>query len=131
MLNVAIIEDDPNMREMLRIHLSGIGLALELFEDAAAGIRAILAKKPDLVLLDLVLPDLGGLEVLNALKSDESTRTLPVIVITSMTNDETFAEATRLGVDAFLTKPIQRDVLIKTVLGQIAKRVQTAPRKSG
>ena len=119
MQRIAFIDDDPNMREMLRIHLSAIGFAVETFADAATGIRAILENPPDLLVLDLLLPDLGGLEVLQALKGDEATKDLRVIVLTSRTDDETLAEAKRLGADAFLTKPVRREELIEGVLNQL------------
>ncbi|MBI4290931.1 MAG: response regulator [Betaproteobacteria bacterium] len=122
MPRIVVIDDDVNMRDLLRIHLSRVGLAVEAFEDASLGIHSILENRPDLVVLDLLLPDLGGLEVLKALKSDLATKDLPVVVLTSRTDEATFTEAKRLGADAFLIKPISRDELTGTVLGQLAKR---------
>jgi DNA-binding response OmpR family regulator len=116
MPRIAVIDDDPNMRDLLRIHLSRIGLTVEVFEDAASGIRAILSNPPDLLVLDIMLPDLGGLEVLGALKGDASTKHIPVVVLTSRTDDETHAQARLLGANAFLTKPIKREQLIEGVL---------------
>ena len=119
MRRIAVIDDDPNMRDMLRIHLSAIGLAVETFVDASTGIRSILENPPDLLVLDLLLPDLGGLEVLQAVKGDAATKHVRVVVLTSRTDDETFAQAKRLGADAFLTKPIKREELIEGVLNQL------------
>lgn len=121
MPRIAVIDDDRNIRDLLRIHLAGAGLGVDVYEDAAAGIRSILANRPDLVVLDLMLPDLGGLEVLNALKGDASTARMPVVVLTSLKDDSIFTEAKRIGADAFLTKPVSRDELIRTVLGQLAR----------
>ena len=116
MRRIAVIDDDSYMRDLLRIHLSAIGLAVEVFEDAAAGIRGILNSPPDLLVLDLMLPDLGGLEVLQALKGDEATKHIPVVVLTSKTDDETYTQARRLGAGTFLTKPVRREDLIEGVL---------------
>jgi DNA-binding response OmpR family regulator len=122
MRRIAVIDDDPNMRDLLRIHLSAIGLVVEGFEDAATGIRSILQSPPDLLVLDLLLPDLGGLEVLQALKGDVATKQIPVVVLTSRTDSDTFAQAKQLGADAFLTKPIRREELIDGVLNQLMRR---------
>ena len=121
MPRVAVIDDDTFMRDLLRIHLSGVGLAVDVFEDAAAGIRAILANRPDLVLLDIMLSDLGGIEVLAALKYDEATRNIPVVVLTSMSDDSGSSAAQRLGADAFLNKPMSREELVGTVQDLLAK----------
>lgn len=122
MRRIAVIDDDPNIRELLRIHLSAIGLIVEAFEDASAGIRSILKTPPDLVVLDLLLPDLGGLEVLEALKGDTATKDIPVVVLTSRKDNDTFAQAKQLGANAFLTKPVRREELIDGVLNQLMKR---------
>ena len=116
MRRIAVIDDDRNMRDLLRIHLSAIGLAVEVYEDASTGIRAILETPPDLLVLDLMLPDLGGLEVLEALKGDPATKAIPVVALTSRTDEDTYAQARRLGANAFLTKPIRREDLIENVL---------------
>lgn len=119
MPRIAVIDDDPNIRELLRIHLSRIGLTVEVFADAAAGIRSILENHPDLLVLDLMLPDLGGLEVLQALKGDAATKHIPVVVLTSRKDDDTLVQAKGLGVDLFLTKPIRREELIEGVLNKL------------
>jgi DNA-binding response OmpR family regulator len=119
MKRIAVIDDDPNMRDMLRIHLSAIGLEVATFEDAATGIRSILENPPDVLVLDLLLPDLGGLEVLQALKGDAATKHVRVVVLTSRKDEETFAQARRLGADGFLTKPVKREELIEGILKQL------------
>ena len=121
MPRIVVIDDDASIRDLLRIHLSGVGLTVEVFEDASAGIRSILENHPDLLMLDLVLPDLSGLEVLQALKDDLATKDMPVVVLTSKTDGDTFLQAKRLGADAILTKPVRREELIACVLTQLAK----------
>jgi DNA-binding response OmpR family regulator len=122
MARIAVIDDDANMRDLLRIHLSNIGAKVDVFADASAGIRYILETPPDLLVLDLILPDLCGLEVLRAMKADAATRNIPVVVLTSRTDDQTLEQAKQIGVDAFLTKPLQREDLIESVLNQLVKR---------
>lgn len=116
MPRISVIDDDPNIRELLRIHFSRIGFEVDVFEDAAKGIRSLLENPPDLLVLDLMLPDLGGLEVLQAVKGDPATKHVRVVVLTSRADDNNVAEAKRLGADAYLTKPILREELIESVL---------------
>jgi DNA-binding response OmpR family regulator len=119
MPRISVIDDDAYMRDLLRIHLSRAGMTVQVFEDAATGIRSLLETPPDLLVLDLMLPDLGGLEVLQALKADPASQHIPVIVLTSKTDDDTFTEAKRLGANAFLTKPIRREALIDSIWAQL------------
>jgi DNA-binding response OmpR family regulator len=112
---ILVIEDDLTFLELLRVHLSGAGHAVEVAEDAAVGLRAIVLNPPDLVLLDLNVPYLHGFEVLEALRSDPLTRSIPVVIITGRDDEQTYDEARRIGADAYLTKPVQRDALMKAV----------------
>lgn len=125
MPRIAVIDDDAFMRDLLRIHLSGVGLTVDTFEDAATGIRAIMENRPDLVVLDIMLPDLGGIELLAALKFDEATKNIPVVMLTSITDDNCFMAAKRLGANAFLNKPVSREDLIGTVLKQLSNPADT------
>ena len=121
MQRIAVIDDDPNMRDLLRIHLSAVGFVVEGFEDASSGIRGLLKRPPNVLILDLMLPDLGGLEVLQAIRGDVSTKHLKVLVLTSRKDDETYAKAKELGADGYLTKPIRREELIESVLNLLYK----------
>lgn len=115
MAKVLIIEDDVTMLELLRVHLKAVGHAVRVASDAADGIRYILADKPDLILSDVGMPYLDGMELLRALRSDASTMRIPVIFLTGRDDDETLVKARQLGVDDFLTKPIQVEDLLSSI----------------
>ena len=115
MARILVIEDDTTFLGLLRAHLSGVGHTVETAEDAALGLRAIVADPPDLVILDLTVPYLDGFELLEAVRSDSMTRTLPVVVITGRTDDESYMKATKIGVNGYLTKPVERGELIKAI----------------
>lgn len=119
MAKILIVDDDEGMTDLLKLHLTREGLDIESAPDAAVALRFIITNPPDLILLDVEMPYMGGLEVLKALKSDPATRAKPVIVLTSRTDDECFSEARSLGADAFLTKPVSREKL----LGEVALRL--------
>lgn len=110
-----IIEDDVTMLDLLRVHLKAAGHAVRVASDAADGIRAILAETPDLVLSDIAMPYLDGIELLRALRSDPMTMRIPVIFLTGRDDDDTLVKAHQLGVDDFLTKPIQVENLLSSI----------------
>ena len=110
-----IIEDDVTMLELLRVHLKAAGHAVRAASDAADGIRYILAETPDLILSDIAMPYLDGMELLRALRSDPATIRIPVIFLTGRDDDDTLVKARQLGVDDFLTKPIQVEDLLSAI----------------
>jgi DNA-binding response OmpR family regulator len=110
-----IIEDDVTMLDLLRVHLKAVGHSVRVASDAADGIRYILADKPDLILSDVGMPYLDGMELLHALRGDPETRRIPVIFLTGRDDDDTLVKARQLGVDDFLTKPIQVEDLLSAI----------------
>ncbi len=119
MAKIVVIEDDLTFLDLLRVHLASAGHEVQIAEDAVLGLRAIIDNAPDLILLDLSVPYLDGFEMIAALRSDPATRDIPVIVLTGRGDDETYTEARRLGAAQLLTKPVERDLLIKAINGQL------------
>jgi len=116
---IVVIEDDLTFLDLLRVHLAGAGHEVLTAEDAALGLRAIIAGAPDLILLDLSVPYLDGFEMLETLRTDPATRNIPVIVLTGRGDDETYSRARELGAAQLLTKPVERDLLMKAIDGQL------------
>jgi DNA-binding response OmpR family regulator len=112
---ILVIEDDVTFLGLLRVHLSSAGHQVRIAEDAAIGLRSVVADPPDLVILDIYIPYLDGFELLEALRLDPATRDIPVIVLTGRGDDETFAKAQRIGVADYFTKPIQGDQLLASI----------------
>ena len=115
MAKLLLIEDDVSMLELLRVHLKAAGHSVRVASDAADGIRYILAETPDLILSDIAMPYLDGMELLRALRSDQKTMRIPVIFLTGRDDDDTLVKAHQLGVDDFLTKPIQVEDLLSAI----------------
>jgi DNA-binding response OmpR family regulator len=113
--NLLVIDDDVGLLDLLRVHLKAAGHAVRTAADAADGIRAILADPPDLILSDVSMPYLDGLELLRALRSEALTMKIPVIFLTGRYDDETLLNAQKFGVDDFLTKPIQAEDLLASI----------------
>jgi DNA-binding response OmpR family regulator len=135
---IVVIEDDPTFLDLLRVHLASAGHEVLTAEDAALGLRAIITEQPELILLDLTVPYLDGFEMIRVLRNDPATKKIPVVVLTGRRDDETFAEARKLGASQFLTKPVTRDVLIKAIetqlgaakLGSVKPHARTKNKKS-
>lgn len=127
MARILIVDDDQGMTDLLKIHLKREGMIIEAAADAAIALRSIIKNPPDLIILDIEMPYMGGLEVLKALKSDPATGKLPVIVLTSRTDEECFSEAKSLGADAFLNKPVSKENLLGEVSLRLALSL-AAPR---
>ncbi len=117
---IVIVEDDPNDAELIarvfrRNNLGGAFLLLKDgsealdFAFAAGGIADNPALAPKVILLDLKLPKVDGIEVLHRLKSDERTRSIPVVVLTSSTEHRDLARAYALGVNSYVAKPVKFD----------------------
>lgn len=119
MASILVIEDDSSLRDTLSIHLRSAGYTVRVAADATEAIRAILAGVPDLILSDVTLPYMDGFELLEVLRRDETTRSTPVILLTGLVDDDNYVRGIRLGATAYLTKPVLRDELLKTISGAL------------
>src|SRR5215831_14828514 len=117
---ILAIEDDPSFRDLLRLHLQSAGHSVQTAADPEEGLRAVLEDPPELILLDLDLPYLSGIEVLEALRSDEASQSIPVIVITGKTESETYERCRRIGFAGFAVKPLKREDLLREVAKALA-----------
>ncbi len=108
--NILLIEDDFAIIDIYRIVLTSNGFNLETInwgEEALKKIKEMKRgekAKPDLVLLDLILPDMNGIEILKEIKGQEEIKDLPVFILTNYNNKEIEEEAKKLGVDSFILK---------------------------
>jgi CheY-like chemotaxis protein len=111
------VEDDVDLQQVVAYVLKKKGWDAVFAYDGKDGLEKALALKPDLILLDMMLPGLNGIEVIKALKENEGTRAIPVIVMTAYPSDAQFLEdAVRaMGAVEYLAKPVHIDELVKTV----------------
>jgi len=118
---ILVIENDVAFLDLLRVHLTGAGHEVVTAEDAALGLRAVIEDAPDVIILDIFVPYLNGIEVLEALRTDPATAPIPVVVLTGTRDEEIYAKARKLGVAEYLTKPVQRDKLLQTIDAILAR----------
>ena len=102
---VLLIEDEANIAEAIRFLLTRDGWQVRVLGEGAAALATVAEYQPDLVILDLMLPDMSGLDILTALRAGAPTKTLPVLMLTAKGQGRDREAATRAGVRAFMTKP--------------------------
>jgi len=109
---ILVVDDDECMRELLYLHLTAAGYQVELAEDGIAAGYAVLRGVPDLMLVDVDMPHMTGLELISAIHADRSIPRFPVVFLTAVTN---LAERARALGAAYITKPIRADTLLAVV----------------
>ena len=112
---IFVVDDDPEIRKLLKRLLTPAGYSVEEFGLAIPALEKIRSEPPDLVLLDLNLPDRLGHEVLEEIRSDPATRLLPVVMLTGQATREEKIRATRIDVSDFLAKPFSAEELLPRV----------------
>jgi CheY-like chemotaxis protein len=122
MPRVLIVEDNVENRDMLARRLTRRGYAVTVAEDGPSGVTATRETLPDLVLMDLSLPQLDGWEATRRLKADPATREIPVIALTAHALAEDRAKALEAGCDEFDTKPVELERLLAKMTGCLATR---------
>jgi putative two-component system response regulator len=112
---ILVIDDDDYVRRLLRRLLSPVGYAVEEAATAEDGLARVRSDPPDLVMLDLHLPDRSGHDVLEAIRSDPATRLLPVVMLTGMATATEKMRAQAEGVTDFIAKPFSQEELLPRV----------------
>jgi two-component system, cell cycle response regulator DivK len=112
--HILIVDDYADNRELLRLMLEGVGHHISEAEDGRVGLEMAQAEMPDLILIDLSMPQLDGWELLRELRTHEGTRDIPCIAVTASVDGER-GRALERGFNAYLPKPFRRTELLETV----------------
>lgn len=105
MASIYIVEDDVNIREIERYALKNSGYAVEEFENGGDFFKRLDKAVPSLVLLDIMLPNEDGLDILTKIRANKSTAKIPIIMVTAKTNELDKVKGLDLGADDYITKP--------------------------
>ncbi|NJO77352.1 MAG: response regulator [Cyanobacteria bacterium RM1_2_2] len=119
MKRILVIEDDPAISYFIGQCLKLGNYSVLKALDGAVGLSLATGLYPDLVLCDLNLPSLNGLEILKQLRQDATTTQIPFILLTSHTDLQTHENALKLGANVFLSKPVRAKKLLATVQSQL------------
>lgn len=122
MSRILVIEDDRFLAEVIREELTRHGFAVTVANDGASGIQAFQKKEPDLVLLDLILPDRTGFSILADLRGHSS---VPVIILTSKDGGEEKVTGLDLGADDYVTKPFRTEELLARIRARLRRPAAT------
>jgi two-component system alkaline phosphatase synthesis response regulator PhoP/two-component system response regulator VicR len=112
---ILVIDDEPAVHRLLQIILEDEGFHIVGLDESEETRRSISKGKPDLIILDIMMPELDGFDVLRMLKGDEETQDIPVIILSARNRREDMDKAKKLGADIYLTKPFQPTELLKAV----------------
>ena len=112
---VLLVEDEPNIVESLRFLLGRAGFDVEVQANGREGLRAARDTAPDVLILDVMLPEINGLEVLRQLRAEDCGQALPVLMLTAKGQREDRDRAIDAGADIFLTKPFANADLVSAV----------------
>jgi two-component system alkaline phosphatase synthesis response regulator PhoP len=123
-VKITIIEDEEDIRHLVCYNLEKEGYAVSSYESGEKGLSGIRSDPPDLVLLDLMLPGIDGMEVCRRLKQDAATRDIPVIIISAKGEENDIIAGLERGADDYLSKPFSPKILlarIRTILRRVSQ----------
>ena len=124
---VLIAEDDPQGAELLEAYLADTGYEVQTAADGEETLRKVAAFKPDLILLDVMMPKISGFEVCKRLRADPATAATAVLMITALDQPSDVDRAVEVKTDDFLTKPINKNELLLRVRALLESR--STPRE--
>ncbi len=126
---IAVVEDEPDIVELITLHLKKAGFRAEGFFEAKAFLDSLEKQVPDLILLDLMLPDIDGLEVCKLLRRREEWAAIPVIMVTARGEEGDKVLGLELGADDYITKPFSSKELVARVKTVLRRGSSQAPAK--
>lgn len=127
---IYIVEDDQNIREIETFALKNSGYEVESFETASEFYKGMSQKQPDLILLDIMLPDEDGLSIVQKLRMKIETCMIPIIMVTAKTTELDKVKGLDFGADDYITKPFGIMELIARVKAMLRRSSMASPRQS-
>jgi two-component system, OmpR family, alkaline phosphatase synthesis response regulator PhoP len=128
---VLIVEDEEDIRELVRYNLEREGFLAREAESGEEGLRAVAKNRPDLILLDLMLPGKDGLEICRELKQDEVARDIPVVMMTARGEESDIVTGLELGAEDYVVKPFSPKVLVARVKAVLRRRAAAPVKEPG
>jgi DNA-binding response OmpR family regulator len=122
---ILVAEDQQHVRSLVEYKLRNSGYTVVCVDDGKAALERAIELVPDLILLDVMMPLMTGFEVLGALRQNEKTKTVPVLMVTALSKEDEVLKGLELGADDYITKPFSPNELaarVKTVLIRHGKK---------
>lgn len=129
-VNVLVVDDNEQNLELLEAYLEDLNCDLTLSRDGLEALEAVAAKRPDIILLDVMMPRMSGFQACSKLKADAATRDIPIVMVTALNEVSDVERAIECGADDFLSKPVNKLELLTRVksLVRISKMQQELQR---
>ena len=127
---ILVVEDEEDIRELLKYNLEKEGYQIFGAATGEEALQAVRRRLPDLILLDLMLPGIDGLEVCRRIKSDPQARYLPIIMLTAKGEETDIVTGLELGADDYVTKPFSPRVLVARLRAALRRRSQPLPAQT-
>lgn len=118
-LNVLIVDDVPLNVLLIKKMLSQYTFEIRTANGGQAALDAVKAKKPDLMLLDLMMPGIDGFEVIRRLRAADDTKDIPIIILSALNSEQDISKGFQLGANDFINKPVIMEKLFASVTTQI------------
>ena len=112
---ILIVEDEESLLKLESILLTTKGYLVQGATTGLAALEAVAAEAPDLILLDIMLPELDGFEVCERIKKDPETHHIPIIFLTAKKTPEDISRGEEVGADEYITKPFKSALVMKTI----------------
>jgi CheY-like chemotaxis protein len=120
-VKILVVDDIPLNVLLVKKMLQPLGFDTSEAEDGVVAMEKIGADKPDLILLDLMMPRMDGFEVLRRLRASDDTKSIPVIILSALNSNDDVAKGISMGAEDYITKPIIMDRLQSSVIKQLNK----------
>jgi two-component system alkaline phosphatase synthesis response regulator PhoP len=124
---ILVVDDEEDILELLRFNLSREGCQVFCASSGEEALRLVRSEIPDLIVLDLMLPGIDGLEVTRRLKNDPNTKHLPIVMLTAKGEEADIVTGLELGADDYVTKPFSPRILVARVRAVLRRKVKESP----
>lgn len=127
---VLVVDDEEDILELLKFNLSREGYQVPCAESGEQALGLIRSENPDLIVLDLMLPGIDGLEVTRRLKNDPNTKNLPIVMLTAKGEEADIVTGLELGADDYITKPFSPRILVARVRAIFRRKIKGQPEET-
>lgn len=119
-IRALVVDDDQGIRQMLELALEFEDFSVLTAGDGPKAIATARAVRPDVILLDVMMPGMSGLEVAQTLRTDPVTSHIPIVILTAKAGEEDVWSGWQAGIDSYLTKPIDLDLMLSEIFRVLA-----------
>jgi two-component system phosphate regulon response regulator PhoB len=129
--HILVVEDEVDLAELVAFNLKQAGYTAAIATDGASALSEVRRKKPDLIILDLMLPDLSGTEVCRRLRSDPATKPIPIVMLTARGEEVDRVLGFEVGADDYVTKPFSPRELVLRIGAVLRRSLPVEPEAPG